>query len=96
MSRWVLTRLAVGELSISGDKMILSCKSSSRNGSVASDSGLAQPLLGAENAELPHDEIDESEKEEQTDPERSNAGLSFPLLRLSLIRSHSLEPSTAS
>jgi hypothetical protein len=54
---------------------------------VASDSGLLQPWLGAENAELPQEETDESEKEEQTDPERSNAGLS--LLRLSLIKSHS-------
>ena len=63
--------------------------SSSRNGSVVSDSGLVQlPLFGAEKAELPHEETDESENVEQTEPERSNPALS--LLRLLLMSAHSL------
>ena len=43
--------------------------------------------FGAEKAELPQDETDESEKEEQTEPVRSNTGI--VLLRLSLISDHS-------
>jgi len=58
------------------------------NGSVATDSGLPQlRLFGAEKAELPHEDRDESENEEQTEPERSNAGWSLP--RLSLMSAHS-------
>jgi len=48
--------------------------SSSMNGSVATLSGLVQLPLGAENPELPQEDTDESEKDEQTDPERANDG----------------------
>ena len=89
MLRCVFTRLAVGELLCSGESTALSSRgrSSSRNGSVACDSGLLHPWFGAEKSELPYDEIDESEKVEQTDPDRSKAGLS--LLLLSVIMAHS-------
>jgi hypothetical protein len=56
------------------------------NGSVPSLSGDRLPLYGAEKAELPADEMEESEKVDTTDPERWKVGLST---RLSLIRSHS-------
>ena len=89
--RCLFTRLALGELDASfGDKNNFSALviSSSTNGSVATLSGLVQlPLFGAEKAELPQDEVDESENEEQTDSERWNAGRL--LSRLSLISAHS-------
>lgn len=47
-------------------------------------------MFGAEKSELPHDEIEESEKDEQTEPERWNAGRSC-LSRALLIIAHSLE-----
>ena len=59
------------------------------NGSVATLSGLVQLPFGAENPELPPDEIEESEKVEQTEPDRSKVGR-LPT-RLSLMRSHSCE-----
>ena len=61
--------------------------SSSINGSVATLSGLVQLPFGAENAELPQDETDESENDEHMDAERWNAGRL--LSRISLISSHS-------
>jgi hypothetical protein len=39
-------------------------RSSSRKGSVASDWGLSKLPVGKEKAELPHEETEESEKEE--------------------------------
>lgn len=56
-------------------------------GSVATLSGLVQLLSGAEKAELPHEETEESENELQIDSERWKAGRL--LSRLSLIRAHS-------
>lgn len=45
--------------------------SSSVKGSVATLSGLVQlPLLGAEKAELPQDDTEESENDEHTEPDR--------------------------
>jgi hypothetical protein len=65
-------------------------RSSSVKGSVATLSGLVQlPLLGAEKAELPQEETEESEKEEHTDAERWNGGR-LPS-RLSLMSAHSCE-----
>jgi hypothetical protein len=63
----------MGELGIAmGESMSFSAltTSSSMNGSVATLSGLVQLPFGAENAELPQDETEESEKDEQTDAER--------------------------
>jgi hypothetical protein len=63
----------MGELGIAmGERMSFSAltTSSSMNGSVATLSGLVQLPFGAENAELPQDETEESEKDEQTDAER--------------------------
>lgn len=54
-------------------------------GSVATLSGLVQLPFGAEKPELPHEETEESEKDEQTDPERAKEGR----CRESLMRSHS-------
>jgi hypothetical protein len=85
------TRFALGDAeSFWGDNVKLSgfVVSSSVKGSVATLSGLVQdPLFGAEKAELPADETEESENDEQTDAERSNAGRL--LSRLSVIRAHS-------
>lgn len=61
--------------------------SSSMKGSVATLSGLVQLLSGAEKAELPHEETEESENELQIDSERWKA--ERLLSRLSLIRAHS-------
>ena len=61
--------------------------SSSMNGSVATLSGLVQLPFGAEKAELPQDETEESENDEQTEAERTNGGRFVS--RQSLMRSHS-------
>jgi hypothetical protein len=64
-------RLASGDTDMAGDVTILSLgNSSSMNGSVVSLSGLKLALYGAEKAPLPIDEIDESDKAEQTEPAR--------------------------
>lgn len=86
--RCLLTRLALGELDrMAGERSSLSAldMSSSTKGSVATLSGLVQPL-GAEKPELPPEETEESEKEEQTEFERCSGCLES---RLSLMRSHS-------
>jgi hypothetical protein len=65
--------LALGELlTATGERNSFSAliMSSSMNGSVATLSGLVQLPFGAENAELPQDETEESEKDEQTEAER--------------------------
>jgi hypothetical protein len=83
--------LALGMLSISmGERISFSAlmTSSSINGSVATLSGLVQFPFGAEKAELPQDETEESENDEHTEADRWKAGRFAS--RLSLIRSHSL------
>ena len=71
-SRCLFTRLAFGKSTASfGERKILSAfeTSFSVKGSVATLSGLVQlPLIGAEKAELPQEETEESENEEQTQP----------------------------
>ena len=80
-------RFASGDADMAGEVTILSLgNSSSMNGSVVSLSGLRLPLRGAEKAELPADDTEESEKVEQTEPARPNADFAS---RLSLIKSHS-------
>jgi hypothetical protein len=57
---------------MAGEVIILSLgNSSSMNGSALSLSGLRLALYGAEKAPLPIDEMEESERAEQTEPARA-------------------------
>jgi hypothetical protein len=68
--------LASGDADMAGEAAVLSLEnSSSMNGSVFSLSGLKLALYGAEKAPLPMDEMEESDKAEQTEPERPYIGL---------------------